>query len=312
MLFTPTPEGPDVGLTDGVIDCGEEEYATLIIENHGTEKLRLKRGMVLGGLEEVDEPASTDETPRGVRQRWEQEEDSDDTGESTSTVGATQMESGNHIVIDSVGRGETGDQQRGMTNQLDGVESTVNRIRGKPYDRSAKLWEQLELGSEYLDPEDVAQIRTLLETYADVFALEPSELGTSSITQHSIKTGDHPPIRQPLRRMPFTLRPQVDKLVKEMLAQGVIQPSSSPWASPVVLVRKKDGTMRFCVDYRRLNSVTKLDEFPLPRIDDTLDVLAGAKYFTTLDMASGYWQVAMEPSSIEKTAFITYSGLYEF
>ena len=127
-----------------------------------------------------------------------------------------------------------------------------------------------------------------------------------------ITTGDHTPVRQPARRMPFSLRSDVDRMVGEMLAQGVIEPSSSPWASPVVLVKKKDGGVRFCVDYRRLNHVTKLDEFPLPRIDDTLDLLAGARYFTTLDLASGYWQVAMDPSSQEKTAFATYSGLYEF
>ena len=112
--------------------------------------------------------------------------------------------------------------------------------------------------------------------------------------------------------MPFVLREEVDKLIQEMLSQQVIVPSASPWASPIVLVKKKDGGMRFCVDYRMLNKVTKLDEFPLPRIDDTLDLLAGAKYFTTLDLASGYWQVPMEESSQEKTAFITYSGLYEF
>ena len=112
--------------------------------------------------------------------------------------------------------------------------------------------------------------------------------------------------------MPFALREEVDKLIQEMLSQQVIVPSASPWASPIVLVKKKDGGMRFCVDYRMLNKVTKLDEFPLPRIDDTLDLLARAKYFTTLDLTSGYWQVPMEESSQEKTAFITYSGLYEF
>ena len=112
--------------------------------------------------------------------------------------------------------------------------------------------------------------------------------------------------------MPFALRTEVDQMVSDMLQQGVIEPSSSLWASPVVLVRKKDGGMRFCVDYHKLNHATKLDEFPLPRIDDTLDLLAGARYFTTLDLAAGYWQVAMDPSSQEKTAFATYSGLYEF
>ena len=97
-----------------------------------------------------------------------------------------------------------------------------------------------------------------------------------------------------------------------MLTQDVIVPSESPWASPVVLVRKKDRGVWFCIHYRKLNGITKLDEFPLLRIDDTLDLLSGAKYFTTLDLASGYWQVPMEPSSQEKTAFTTHCGLYEF
>ena len=102
------------------------------------------------------------------------------------------------------------------------------------------------------------------------------------------------------------------ELTKEMLDQGVIQPSSSPWASPIVLVVKRDGSTRFCVDYRKVNAITKLDVYPLPRIDHSLDLLAGTKFFSTLDLVSGYWQVGMEAESQEKTAFTTHSGLFEF
>ena len=119
--------------------------------------------------------------------------------------------------------------------------------------------------------------------------------------------GNHPIERLP-RRLPNVLRQEVDKQVGEMLDSGVIRPSKSPWASPIVLVKKKDGAWRFCVDFRKLNDVTVKDSFPLPQINDLLDTLAGQRYFTTLDLASGYWQVPMEKSSIEKTAFVIPGG----
>ena len=101
-------------------------------------------------------------------------------------------------------------------------------------------------------------------------------------------------------------------LLDDMLTQGIIEPAEGPWASPIVLVRKRDGTTRFCVDFRKVNEVTKKDAQPLPRIDDTIDTLHGAKWFSTLDLASGYWQVEVEPSDKEKTAFTTPFGLFQF
>ena len=93
---------------------------------------------------------------------------------------------------------------------------------------------------------------------------------------------------------------------------NIITQSSSPWSSPVILVPKKDCSSRFCVDFRRLNEVTVRDAYPIPRIDETLDSLGGARYFTTLDLASGYWQVELDPQDRDKTAFSTMDGHYEF
>ena len=121
-----------------------------------------------------------------------------------------------------------------------------------------------------------------------------------------------PPIKQAAGRMLFHKKQEVIKLVKDMESHGIIQPSISAWALPIVLVQKKDGSVRFCIDYRKLNEVTKKDSYPLPRVDDLLDSLGGAQWFSTLDLASGYWQVQMDPASKGKTAFSTPLGLYEF
>ncbi len=108
------------------------------------------------------------------------------------------------------------------------------------------------------------------------------------------------------------LRKEIDNQVQKLLDADLIEPSHSPWASPVILVRKKDGSYRFCIDYRRLNSITIKDAHPLPRVDDSLDALSGATLFSTLDLSSGYWQIQMEDASREKTAFTTGDSLYHF
>ena len=133
------------------------------------------------------------------------------------------------------------------------------------------LKEKVKFDQSNLDDGEADQLNDLLVEYADVFALDSSELGMTDLVTHAIDTGDSVPIKQAARRIPFALRKTVDDMVQNMLEQGVIKPSSSPWSSPVVLVEKKDGSKRFCADYCRLNSVTEMDVFPLPRVDDTLD-----------------------------------------
>ena len=174
------------------------------------------------------------------------------------------------------------------------------------------LWDMVEQSDVNLSESQKQQLYSLLLGYSDVFAANNSNLGRASLLQHTIHTGDSPPIRQHTRRIPHYQRDEVKKLIQEMLTKNIIQPSTSPWASPVVIVRKKDGSARFCVDYRKLNNITRKDAFPLPRIDETLDTLSGAQWFSTLDLVSGYWQVEVAENDRAKTAFTTHEGLFEF
>ena len=112
--------------------------------------------------------------------------------------------------------------------------------------------------------------------------------------------------------MPLAVRQEVSRQLQKMQDEGIIQPSNSPRASPIVMVRKRDGSHRFCVNYRELNRVTKLDTYPLPRVNDQLDQLGESRFFSTLDLASGYWQIRVAPGSREKTAFVVPNRFYEF
>ena len=165
-------------------------------------------------------------------------------------------------------------------------------------------------------PEDITddekeKLLALLELYIDVIGSD-NDLGCTKVLHHNIDTGSASPIRQPVRRLSLPAKEEVKKLLGEMLQKNVISPSTSPWASPIVLVRKKDESTRFCVDYRKVNCLTRKDAYPIPKIDETLDTFAGAKLFSTLDLRSGYWQVQVNPEHREKTAFCTPEGLFEF
>jgi hypothetical protein len=155
-------------------------------------------------------------------------------------------------------------------------------------------------------------LHDLLMQHADVFSQSENDLGCTTMMTHSIDTGSARPVRQQLRRYPPAHLEAISKHVDDMLRQGVIEPASSPWASNVVLVRKKDGSYRCCIDYRQLNLVTRRDAYPLPRIDACLDALGGAKWFSTFDLRSSYHQVPMNPEDQDKTAFICHRGMFRF
>lgn len=174
------------------------------------------------------------------------------------------------------------------------------------------LIDRLNLHEKGFGEAETRAVRELLYKNLSVFSVNDADLGRTQLITHQIETGNAKPIKLPPRRVPLHLQEEVAEHIKGMQVNGIVQPSCSPWGAPVVPVRKKDGTLRFCVDYRRLNDVTRKDAYPLPRIDDALDSLAHAQWFSTLDLASGYWQVEVDPRDKHKTAFITRQGLFEF
>ena len=156
-----------------------------------------------------------------------------------------------------------------------------------------QLFEQIKLeeGTSHWTEEQCSRVRTVIEKYSFLFAMNSLDLGQTDLVKHDIQLDNYIPIKDRYRRIPPHQYEEVWKHLKEMLDIGAIRRSNSPWASPVVLVCKKDGSLRFCIDLRKLNAWTVKDAYSLPHIEDALDSLNGACIFTSLDLKSGYWQV---------------------
>ena len=163
-----------------------------------------------------------------------------------------------------------------------------------------------------LTPSERCQAFRMLQSQDTVFSVSDNNIGKMGVVEHRIELWDDTPIYQRPRRLPGPISQEIEAQCKELELLDIIEPSSSSWSSPVVPVRKKDGNIRLCVDYRRLNAVTKPDRFPLPNLTDAVFGLYGVKFFTSLDLVRGYYQLPLEENSRELTAFSTPHNHWQF
>lgn len=162
-------------------------------------------------------------------------------------------------------------------------------------------------------PEDVrADLSRVLHNFAGAFSFDDLDIGHATAARHSIDVGDAQPVRQRLRRQPPAHQAVIETHVKDMLRQGIIEPTQSPWAANLVVVRKKSGDFRCCIDFRGLNNVTRKDAYCLPRIDACLDALSGAVWFSTFDLRNSYYQIELDEDARDKTSFICRGGQFRY
>lgn len=172
----------------------------------------------------------------------------------------------------------------------------------------------IPLGEADLTEDQKTQLLQFIGKNRDVFASSLQELGCTNVHFHKIETGDAPPQRQRFYRHSPAIKAEVERQVKDMLDNGVIEHSLSVWNAPVVMIKKRSGEYRFAVDYRKLNSITQPISFPLPRLEDVFDSVGECKptLFSVLDLASGFWQIPLDEETKHKSAFVTHHGVFQF
>jgi transposase InsO family protein len=190
-------------------------------------------------------------------------------------------------------------------------ESPVDKVLNEV--KSDSVLEKVDITSDTLTPDELTRGSKLITDYQDLFSTGDTDIGYSNAVRHKIELTDKTPFKQRHRRVPPAMYDEVKDHLQQLLASSVIRKSHSPWASNVVLARRKDGRLRMCIDFRQLNNITIKDSYALPRVDEILDCLGGSKYFTVLDMKSGYYQVELDENHKQYTAFtVGPLGFYEY
>ena len=218
------------------------------------------------------------------------------------------------LMIRSFGKDKTQNSPK-----LAKIGSTQSKKRSEmlktgPVKKFKTMTEVIQEVVEQASPEVQNPLRNIIHDFQDVFPEKlPKGVPPSRDVEHAIETEPEaiPPSRAPYRLGPKEIE-EMEEQIRDLLSQGYIQPSYSPYGAPILFVPKKDGRWRMCVDYRLLNRQTKKDKYPIPRINELLDKLGSAQFFTKLDLASVYHQIAMEAEDVHKTAFRTTQGSYEF
>jgi Reverse transcriptase (RNA-dependent DNA polymerase) len=206
----------------------------------------------------------------------------------------------------------------GMTEMAERTDDSITTATRSTYsnDRQIAVHNLIEDIINKL-PADIARdnsqrMRNILWKYSDCLSINDFDLGYTDLVEHTIDTGSATPIRQTLRRQPVAYQRQIDEHVQQMLQTGVIVPSTSQWSSNVCLVKKKNGQLRFAVDYRHINAITTIPAYPMPRVDACLDSLGNSTWYSTMDLRAAFWQVKQAEQDAPKTAFITRTGYYQF
>ena len=191
------------------------------------------------------------------------------------------------------------------------IRTIANEQKSSDLDKMKVMFDSIKTNSSLTESEKV-QVSNLLSKFSSVFSQSESDIGLCNEIFHEIITPNIPPIHCPVRRMPYGFEQKVDGEISKLLDAGIIRESTSPWNSGLVVVKKKDGSIRLCVDYRSLNSVTIRPIYPVPNTKQLFDALEGSLFFSSIDLSKAYYQCPMKEEDKCKTAFTTRKGQFEF